>query len=189
MTIQEIVADIFKKKEAVGGVDSVYLVACGGSFAGFYPVKYLLDHASRTLRCAMFTANEFVHALPDACRPNSIVLGCSMRGTPETGEAVRAAREHGAATVAFYVQESKMTGYSEYKVQYETIAEDVSARSRPMQRWSCSFALNCCTRKKAALCMSLQWPVLRFWTIFTGLRPNIAGHGQRHLPPDAKTSR
>ena len=126
MTIQEIVADILKKKEAVGGVDSVYLVACGGSFAGFYPAKYLLDHASRTLRCAMFTANEFVHALPDACGPNSIVLGCSMRGTPETGEAVRAARERGAATVAFYVQESKMTGYSEYKVQYETIAEDVS---------------------------------------------------------------
>ena len=67
MTIQEIVADILKKKEAVGGVDSVYLVACGGSFAGFYPAKYLLDHASRTLRCAMFTANEF--AVPCAVRP------------------------------------------------------------------------------------------------------------------------
>ncbi|ULT59520.1 SIS domain-containing protein [Neobacillus drentensis] len=125
MNIKEIICSI---KEQVPGktIDTVYFVACGGSYGGFYPAFYLLEHESTTLRTAMFTSNEFVHALPKNCGHNTIVICCSMRGTPETIEAARIAREAGAVTIALYVLDSKLTENSDYRYKYQSIAEEAS---------------------------------------------------------------
>ncbi|MFL0252374.1 sugar isomerase [Clostridium neuense] len=126
MGIKEIVSEIIKNKREQGGIDSVYFIACGGSYAGFFPAKYLIDRESRKLKTAMYTSNEFVHAVPKSCGKNTIAVVCSMRGTKETCEAARVAKETGATTVAFYVQESHMTEISDYKIKYESIALDES---------------------------------------------------------------
>lgn len=124
MTIKEFISKVIKKHEKDGGIDSVYFVACGGSFAGFYPAKYLLDKESKTLKTQMYTSNEFVHAVPKSCGKNTLVIACSMRGTKETGVAVEVANATGATTIALYVEESHMTEIAQYKYQYESIALD-----------------------------------------------------------------
>ena len=125
MDIQKIVQEIIAKKKAgQTPLDSVFFVGCGGSYAAQFPAKYLLDHESKSLRTAMYTANEFVYAPPKACGPSSLVIACSMRGTKETGEAVKAAAKTGADIISFYVQESEMTRASTYMVPYTSIAED-----------------------------------------------------------------
>lgn len=125
MNIKEIISSI-KEQGSGKKIDTVYFVACGGSYGGFYPAFYLLEHESTTLRTGMFTSNEFVHALPKNCGPNAIVISCSMRGTPETIEAVRVAREAGAVTLALYVQDSELTEICDYIYKYQSIAEDDS---------------------------------------------------------------
>ncbi len=127
MTIKEIVSDILEKKKAAGTpIDSVFFVGCGGSFAAQYPAKYFLEHESKTLKTAMYTSNEFVYATPKACGPSSIVIACSMRGTAETGEAVKRAASLGAATVSLYFQKSAMTEASSYIIPYLSIADDAN---------------------------------------------------------------
>jgi fructoselysine-6-P-deglycase FrlB-like protein len=107
-------------------INTVYFVACGGSYGGFYPAFYLLEHESTALRTSMFTSNEFVHALPKNCGNNAIVICCSMRGTPETIEAARRAKEAGAVTVALYVEDSELIDICDYKYKYQGISEDAS---------------------------------------------------------------
>ena len=126
MNMNEIVNHVIQGKEKDGGIDSIYFVACGGSYAGFYPAKYFVDRESKTLKTGMYTSNEFVYAPPKSCGKNTLVLVCSMNGTKETGEAARVAKELGATTVALYVKESYMTEIADYKIQYESIALDES---------------------------------------------------------------
>lgn len=130
MTTKEIIAEVLANKKASGTpVDSVFFVGCGGSFAAAFPAFYFLGHESKTLKTAMFTSNEFVHAAPRACGASSIVIACSMRGTAETGEAVKTANSLGATTIGLYVQESEMTRACCYCVPYCSVAED----SNPIQ--------------------------------------------------------
>ncbi|MEG0272670.1 MAG: SIS domain-containing protein [Hydrogenoanaerobacterium sp.] len=140
MTFKKIVEKIIKDKEKIGGIDSIYFVACGGSFAGFFPAKYMIEHESKKLKTSLFTSNEFVYAPPSSCGDNSIVFACSMRGTPETCEAVRVAKERGATTIVLYVEKSRMTELSDYSILYESIALDESK----VQNTNASMALQFC---------------------------------------------
>lgn len=97
MTIPEIVRDILNKQD----IDSIFFVACGGSLAACWPAKYFLETEAKVLRTMLVTSNEFVHATPVSCGARSIVVACSLRGTPETAQALRTAAARGAATVAF----------------------------------------------------------------------------------------
>lgn len=122
MTLPEIAKDIIKKTDSK--LSRVYFVACGGSLGGFYPAHYFLLHESKKLTSAMITSNEFVHAAPPALSDDTLVVACSMRGTPETGEAVRVAKERGALTASLYIQPSRMTELSDYVIPYESISLD-----------------------------------------------------------------
>ena len=104
--VKELVASVLQKAEAAGGLKSVYLVACGGSYAGLYPARYFLDAESTCLRVAQYTSNEFVHVVPKGLGPNSLVVTCSFSGaTPETAEAGRVGLEHGAQVTALTARE------------------------------------------------------------------------------------
>lgn len=97
MTISEIVKDILSKAE----IKNIFFVACGGSRAACWPAKFFLETEAKHMATTLFTSNEFVHATPVSCNDHSIVVACSLRGTPETVEALRVGRERGAYTVAF----------------------------------------------------------------------------------------
>ena len=121
MNISEIVKGLVASRSDKGGINKVYFTACGGSLAAFYPAKFFLEKESKELkRVGFYTANEFVKSTPAALDANTLVIGCSHEGkTPETLEALKVAREAGAATVAYtYFMDSPIAGLGDYVVQY-----------------------------------------------------------------------
>ena len=68
-----------------GQISEVFLVACGGSLVDLYPARFFLASESRRLRTDLYTANEFVHAVPKVLGDRSVVIICSHVGaTPES---------------------------------------------------------------------------------------------------------
>lgn len=134
MTIQEevraIVQAVLRDRESAGSIRNVVWIAAGGSNGGFYPAQYFMDRESRNLRSQSFTSNEFVYAVPKFVGENTLAVICSMRGTKETCEAARIAKERGAVTVGLYVLESELTQICDYNIKYESIALDESRTER-----------------------------------------------------------
>lgn len=64
----------------------------------------------------MYTSNEFVYATPKYVNKNTLAIIVSMRGTPETCQAAKIAKEKGAVTMALYVDESELTEICDYKI-------------------------------------------------------------------------
>lgn len=123
MQEMEIVKKILDAKKKSGStINKVFFTACGGSIAAFYPSKYLLETESEKLnRVGYYSSNEFVHATPKALDKNSLVIACSHQGdTPETVQAIKLAKEVGAATVSFtYKKGSEITKYSDHEIVYD----------------------------------------------------------------------
>lgn len=121
MTSKEIVKSIVDKTQKKGGIKQVYLIACGGSFASFYPAKYFLQSEAKNIRVEHYTSNEFVHATPKAIGENSVVILISHGGnTPETVEAAKLSQEKKATTICLvHVEDSPLTKYADYNVSYE----------------------------------------------------------------------
>jgi fructoselysine-6-P-deglycase FrlB-like protein len=92
---QDLVASAVAK-----GLDSVYLVGCGGSHFGMYPAFELLDRYGSAISTARMSSAEFTARPPVHLGRHSLVIAASHSGnTPETVAAARFARERGA-TVA-----------------------------------------------------------------------------------------
>lgn len=130
MEIKGIIEAISEAKKNIGGIKQVVWVAAGGSHGGFYPAHYFLDQEAKTIRSKNITSNEFVKAPPAFVGENTVAVICSMRGTAETIEAAKVAKELGAATIALYVDESELTELCEYQVKYESVALDESNFSK-----------------------------------------------------------
>lgn len=130
MNIQEQVADITKqaaqKLRQNGKLENVVWVAAGGSFGGFYPAQYFMDHESVKVTSESFTSNEFALNIPKYVGNNTLAIFCSMRGTKETCVAAKKAKAAGATVIALYVLESDLTKISDFNIKYESIAEDTS---------------------------------------------------------------
>ena len=81
-------------------IDSVYLVACGGSLSVMHPGKYFLDRKSKSLTSDVYNGDEFVARAPARLGGKSIVVLCSQTGTTkETVRAAQFARSKGAITI------------------------------------------------------------------------------------------
>lgn len=121
MTEKEIVKSIVSRMENIGGVKQVYLIACGGSFASYYPAKYFLQSEATALKVEHYSSNEFVHAAPKALGENSIVILTSHAGnTPETVAAAEMAQGKGAATICLtFTEDSPLTKFGDYNITYE----------------------------------------------------------------------
>lgn len=121
MTSKEIVSSIVTGMRDMGGVKQVYLIACGGSFASYYPAKYFLQSEAKSLKVEHYSSNEFVHAAPKALGVNSVVILTSHAGnTPETVAAAKLAKENGAATICLtFTENSPLTQYGDYNITYE----------------------------------------------------------------------
>lgn len=134
MRLQEEVANVIsaitKEKEQAGGLHNVVWVAAGGSNGGNYPAQYFMEHEATKLVSHSYTSNEFVHATPKFVGTNTLAVVVSMRGTAETIEAARVAKQLGATTVAVYVDESGLTEVCDYQVKYDSLAIDESDMAR-----------------------------------------------------------
>ncbi|MNO96545.1 Fructosamine deglycase FrlB [compost metagenome] len=120
-------------EQTKNGISEVYLVACGGSLVDMYPSKYFLESEAQKIVTGMYTANEFVHALPKRLNKDSLVIVCSHGGnTPESVEASRTAKEHGAHTIGLtHNKEAALLQYSDQTFLYEW-GEDSDVKNNPM---------------------------------------------------------
>ncbi|MBQ4506175.1 MAG: SIS domain-containing protein [Firmicutes bacterium] len=118
--IKGIVAEILENKKAVGGVDSLYFVGCGGSLGALYPAKIFMDNESLTYRCGWINSNEFVHATPKKFGKNSILcVACHGGDTPETVAAAKLGKEMGAAVIVLTWKDgSPILEHGDYIVKY-----------------------------------------------------------------------
>jgi len=116
-----------------GPVSEVFLVACGGSLVDLYPAKFFLATEARRLRTDLYTANEFVHAVPKALAERSIVIICSHSGdTPEAVEAARIAQAAGSLTVTLtHNESSEIAVFADRNVVYEW-GDESSVQNNPM---------------------------------------------------------
>ena len=114
-------------------ISEVFLVACGGSLVDLYPARFFLASESRRLRADLYTANEFVHAVPKALGDRSIVIVCSHGGsTPESVEAAQIAKARGSLTVTLtHNESSEIAAFADHNVVYEWGAES-SVQNNPM---------------------------------------------------------
>ena len=114
-------------------ISEVFLVACGGSLVDLYPSKFFLASESSQLRTDLYTANEFVHAVPKALGNRSVVIVCSHGGdTPESVEAARISQAMGALTVTLtHNESSKIAAFADHNVVYEW-GDESSVQNNPM---------------------------------------------------------
>ncbi len=114
-------------------ISEVFFVACGGSLVDLYPARFFLASEGRRLRADLYTANEFVHAVPKALGDRSIVIVCSHGGrTPESVEAAKIAKARGSLTVTLtHNESSEIATFADRNVVYEWGAES-SVQNNPM---------------------------------------------------------
>ena len=114
-------------------VSEVFLVACGGSLVDLYPSKYFLASESRRLRSELYTANEFVHAVPKVLGKGSVVILCSHSGeTPEVIKALKVAKTTGALTVTLtHGASSAIVDFSEHTIVYDW-GDETKVKNNPM---------------------------------------------------------
>lgn len=99
--IVTIIRDAKSALEQRGGLKAVYFVGCGGSWAASHTAFDFVAHENESmLAVGHLNSNEFVHAVPKTVGPNTLVVVTSMKATPESVEALRAAKMRGAYTVA-----------------------------------------------------------------------------------------
>ncbi|SER52873.1 Fructoselysine-6-P-deglycase FrlB with duplicated sugar isomerase (SIS) domain [Parafannyhessea umbonata] len=130
VSIQQEVSAIVGRVLESRDITHVVWVAAGGSFGGFHAANYFMERESKAIFSSTFTSNEFVLAPPAYVDEHTLAVICSMRGTKETCEAARTAKELGAATIALYVEQSDLTAVCDQKIAYESIALDESRVER-----------------------------------------------------------
>ena len=141
-TVKEIVAEIKQKLDAKGGLKQVYFVACGGSKAAIFPGLYLLQSEAKTFGAATYTSNEFVHATPKELDERCVAIVCSLKATPETVEAVKAANAAGAISIAMTgSMETGMAQVGQYVVTYSNGDNQVYSDSNQSNSLRIGFEL------------------------------------------------
>ena len=114
-------------------ISEVFLVACGGSLVDLYPAKFFLASEACRLRTDLYTANEFVHAVPKALGDRSVVIVCSHGGvTPEAVEAAKISRARGSLTVTLTHNDSaEIAAFADQNIVYEW-GDESSVQNNPM---------------------------------------------------------
>ena len=128
--VKDVVSQVLADKADKGGIKRVVWIGAGGSNGGNYPAQYFMEHEATQVVSSSYTSNEFVHATPAYVNENTLAVVVSMRGTKETIVAAQVAKDHGASTIAIYVDESALTEVCDYKIQYDSLAIDESCMGR-----------------------------------------------------------
>ncbi|MBI5301802.1 MAG: SIS domain-containing protein [Chloroflexi bacterium] len=119
--VEKLVADWLAR-----GLEQLYLVGCGGSFATHEPPKWLADKYS-TLPVDRYSAWEFVRRAPARLGARSaVVLGSHSGTTEEVLEALRLAKSRGATTVSFSQAGTPLTRAADFALTYNSPAANLS---------------------------------------------------------------
>lgn len=120
MGMKETVSNIVTSQAEKGGVKHVYYVACGGSYAAFYPAKAFLEKEAKALTVGLYNSGEFINNPPVALGENAVVVVASHKGnTPETIKAAEIARQHGAPVIGLtWVMDSPLVAHCDYVETY-----------------------------------------------------------------------
>ncbi|MBS6643610.1 MAG: SIS domain-containing protein [Clostridiaceae bacterium] len=112
--VKDIVSDILSRHT----VENVAFVGCGASKSELYPAKYFLANASKKLRVAHYTANEFNYDTPDWLGDTTVIISASLGGsTPETVKANAVAKAAGATVVSVtHAAGSALTVDADYSI-------------------------------------------------------------------------
>lgn len=140
--IKQVMGQVLAQMKVKGGVRRVVWIAAGGSYGGFYPAHYFMEHESVKIPSQMFTSNEFNFAMPTYVDENTLAVICSMRGTAETCDAAEVAKKHGATTIGLYVEESRLTETCDFNIRYDSIAVDESRTERVNSSVGLSLAMH-----------------------------------------------
>ena len=108
------------------GLDQLYLVGCGGSFATHEPAKWLADKYT-TLPVERYSAWEFIRRAPARLNARSaVVLGSHSGTTAEVLEALRLAQSRGAMTLAFSQPGTPLAQAADAALTYNSPAANLS---------------------------------------------------------------
>ncbi len=120
MGMKETVSNIVTSQAEKGGVKHVYYVACGGSYAAFYPAKAFLEKEAKALTVGLYNSGEFINNPPVALGENAVVVVASHKGnTPETIKAAEIARQHGAPVIGLtWIMDSPLVAHCDYVETY-----------------------------------------------------------------------
>ncbi|CAM3695141.1 SIS domain-containing protein [Erysipelothrix urinaevulpis] len=131
MDLNSVVEKVLEKSDT--RLETIYLVACGGSLVDMYTSDYFINTEAKELVAGLYTANEFNHVVPKKLNENSLVIICSHGGnTPESVEAANVARRHNAQSIGLtYNEESMLFETVDHKILYEW-GEDTSVENNPM---------------------------------------------------------
>lgn len=114
------------RKWVSSGLDHLYLVGCGGSYAIMQPANYILDKHSQ-LPVGAYTAWEFVNRAPARVTPRSAVVLASNSGTTqEVLLGLELAQARRARTLSFSVADSELTRRAEDRLTYHSPAVNLS---------------------------------------------------------------
>lgn len=135
MSIKEIVAEIAQGKRDVGGIKHVYYVACGGSYAAFYPAKTFLETESKTVSVGLYNSSEFVNNPPTALGENAVMIVASHKGnTPETIKAAELAQSRGVPVIGLtWLTDSPLVAFCDYVQTYSFGEQKNIAEEKTMQ--------------------------------------------------------
>lgn len=112
------------------GLDSVYLVGCGGSLYAAMPAGWLLQQRAIGFDTQLMTANEFNYGRPARLGSRSLVVVVSHGGgTPETVAAIDTARSAGAAVLSVtQLPDSPLGSRADFTLNYLSPESDWEAR-------------------------------------------------------------
>jgi fructoselysine-6-P-deglycase FrlB-like protein len=121
LTVRDLGATLAARAANEGPISEVFLVGCGGSLVDLYPARYFLASEGSRLRADLYTANEFVHALPKALGAGSAIVVCSHSGaTPEAVAAAAAARARGALVLTLtHNSSAEIAAHADRNIVYE----------------------------------------------------------------------
>ena len=158
--VKDVVSQVLADKADKGGIKRVVSIGAGGSNGGNYPAQYFMEHEATQVVSSSYTSNEFVHATPAYVNENTLAVVVSMRGTKETIVAAQVAKDHGASTIAIYVDESGLTEVCDYKIQYDSLAVDESCMGRTNSAVVTMIAMEL-TQQTAMAAFDLVDPIYR----------------------------
>lgn len=108
------------------GVEHIHLVGCGGSYATFVPVEFILQRGS-TMPVSTYTGWEFVTRAPTRVNEKSAVILASHSGTTEEVLAgLEFARSRRAKVMTFSLVDTKLGAGADVALEYDNIAANLS---------------------------------------------------------------
>ncbi|WJY14747.1 SIS domain-containing protein [Pectobacteriaceae bacterium CE90] len=136
MEIKDIIAGIVQDKVDMAGIKHVYYVACGGSYAAFYPVKTFLETEAKGISVGLYNSGEFVSNPPAALDDTAVLVVASHKGnTPETIEAAKLAHSRGVPVIGLtWMTDSPLVECCDHVVTYsfgddKNIAEEKTIKA------------------------------------------------------------